>query len=143
MNYMNFKWCAFIVLVSLLPVQGYCLPSSSDGAQARRIVHQVELISRRCGGLDDLGRNTLKQSTVLMKMGPSAVYVLSNSLTTPDWKVRFWIADLMGYLGNADAQRPLFRLLQNQNENIRVRRQAYRSLRKLKIVIPAELKRGL
>lgn len=111
--------------------------------EVRRVIRQVTAISRHCRSIDELGRNTLKQSTELLNIGGPAVYALSPCLATEDWKVRFWIADILGYLNNQDARRPLLRLLSNRDEPLRVRRQAYRSLRKLNVPIPDELKQGL
>lgn len=124
-----------------MPLNG--APSASDKAQVRRIVGQVARISTGCSTLDELGRSTLAQSAALLDMGPDAVYCLSLCLDSSDWRVRFWVVDILGYLDNPDAQRPLMRILADNDEDVRVRRQACRSLQRLKIEVPGELKRGI
>jgi HEAT repeat protein len=138
---MKIIFCFAVVLLLTMPCFSEMTPAGK--VQVRNIVARVGAVSRRVRTLDELGRQTLGQSRQILDKGASAVYALSPCLDTPDWKVRFWIADILGYLDNPDAQRPLFRLLGNPQENRKVRRQAYRSLRRLKITVPPDKVQGL
>jgi HEAT repeat protein len=128
-----------IFIVFLLCAPCFAGSTATDKARVRAVVTEVAAVSRRVQTLDELGRRTLEQSRRIIDIGGPAVYALSPQLDTPDWKVRFWIADILGYLDNPDAQRPLLRLLTDPGENRKVRRQAYRSLRRLKVAVPADI----
>ena len=108
---------------------------AAQKARVRSIIKQVEDISKRCKTLDEFGRETVAQGKDMLSVGPCAVYALSNCLGDPDWKVRFWIADMLGYLENPDARRPLLRVIKDESENSEVRRQAEKSLKRLNIPI--------
>jgi hypothetical protein len=107
-------------------------PSLEEKIRVRSAVQEVAAISRRSGTLDELGRQSMRQSAAVLKEGPGAVYTLSGCLVSSDWKVRYWIVDIMGYLDNANAERPLLRVLNDTHENESVRQCARRSLMRIK-----------
>jgi len=115
-------------------------PDSALKARVRSIVKAVEKISKRSGTLDEFGQRTVGQGKSVLSIGPIAVYALSNCLSAePDWKVRFWIADMMGYLENPDAVRPLTRLRDDSSQDKRVRKQAEESIKRLKAPIERDV----
>lgn len=73
----------------------------------------------------------MKHGVEIMRIGETAVYALSLYTTHPDWKVRFWIVDMLGYLNNPDAKRPLIRILRNEHEKDIVYERAWKSLKSL------------
>jgi|GEM_PF-5323190 len=130
MNIKNY-FIPVMLLLSFLSVASARLPGSAEKEKVRSVIREVESISGKYDSLDEFGRNTVSQGKEVLGIGPSAVYTLSNCLNSPDWKVRFWIADMLGYLDNEDAKRPLLRLVNDKNENIQVRNQAEKSLKRL------------
>jgi HEAT repeat protein len=116
-----------VIAIASVQVQGGEYPTWEQKTEVRSVVRQVVLISRASTSLDEVGKRSLKQSTVILKIGAPAVYALSLYLSDSDWKVRYWIADMLGYLENPDARRPLLRLI-NNDQNETVRQRAQRSL---------------
>jgi len=115
-------------------------PDAALKARVRSIVKAVENISKRSGTLDEFGQRTVGQGKAVLSIGPGAVYALSNCLSAEtDWKVRFWIADMMGYLENPDAVRPLTRLRDDSSQDKRVRKQAEESIKRLKSPIERDV----
>ena len=123
----------------------YCVPYrafsalQSDAAQkaeVRAIVNEVQSISKRCRTLDEFGRKTIEQGKKVLSIGECAVYPLSTCLDdNTDWKVRFWIIDMLGYLENPDARRPLLRTINNAAEKEIVKQQAEKSLKRLSVPV--------
>lgn len=73
----------------------------------------------------------MRQSAEMLNIGPCAVYELSCLLDHPDWKVRFWIVDMLGYLENPDGVRPLQRVIGDERELDIIRERARLSLRRV------------
>jgi hypothetical protein len=130
-NLKKVLWLA-VFSVYILNAYSYDKPALSDKIDISIIIGEVKSLSRKCRDLDTFGRSTMVQSRKVLDMGPCAVYTLSWYLDNPDWKVRFWIADIMGYLDNKDAQAPLLRLIENENEQECVKERALMSLNRLK-----------
>jgi hypothetical protein len=125
-----------LLLFSFLSaLAGAQMPDSAEKAKVRSVISEVENISRECDTLDEFGRKTIAQGNEMLAIGSSAVYTLSSCLNNTDWKVRFWIADMLGYLDNKDAKRPLSRLINDKKENVKVRNQAENSLKRLETPI--------
>jgi len=120
-----------VVIAASLPVSGGQEPDAALKAKVYSIVREVESISRKSRTLDELGSASVLQGQEMLSAGPGAVYVLSNCLANPDWKVRFWIIDMLGYLENPDARRPLMRVIRNVSEKKQLREEAQRSLKRL------------
>lgn len=108
-------------------------PTIYDKINISIIMHEVENISRSTDNLDEFGKRTLKQGKEILDIGAKCIYVLSWYLDNPDWKVRFWIVDIMGYLKNMEAERPLSRVIDNPDEEKTVKDRALKSLKKLGI----------
>jgi hypothetical protein len=106
-------------------------PTVKEKIEVRLIVRELERISKDSVTLDEFGQRTLKQSQEVLQIGAPAVYSLSLCLNNKDWRVRFWIADILGYLNNPDARRPLLRLLDNNTERQAVRKRAIVSIKML------------
>jgi len=135
-----------IILLSLLVIFGSLLvlnalgpPDAEQKAKIGLIISQLEKISKKCGTLEEFGRQTVTLGMNILSIGPSAVYVLSPRINNQDWKVRFWIVDILGYLGNPDAERPLTRVINNETEQEEVREQAAKSLKRLKETPPENI----
>jgi len=122
-----------ILIMFLIASASAAMPRSAQKEKVRAIIGEVESLSRKYANLDEFGRNTVLQSQEVLAIGPSAVYTLSSCLNSHDWKVRFWIADMLGYMDNEDDKRPLLRLINNTNEDMRVRNQAAKSLKRFEI----------
>ncbi|MBN1822931.1 MAG: HEAT repeat domain-containing protein [Endomicrobiales bacterium] len=119
----------FILVFCRLNASEY--PSVQEKQRVGRIISAVSEISRGCPDIEELGKQTLAHAQEILDMGPSAVYALSLHMGEPDWKVRFWIIDIMGYLENYDAKRPLLRAINNRHEKKAVKEQAIKSLKRL------------
>ncbi len=124
---------AFAIFLVSVQVFAAPQPDAAQKAKVRSIIKEVRAISIQCDELEDFGRKTIEQGKQMLSVGPFAVYALSNCLDDPDWKVRFWITDMLGYLENPDARRPLMRVINNVSEEEQVRRQAESSLKKLDV----------
>jgi HEAT repeat protein len=124
-----------ILILLLISSAGAVMPRGAEKEKVRSVIREVESLSVKYKTLDEFGRNTMLQGKELLAIGPSAVYTLSNCLNSPDWRVRFWIADILGYLDNEDAKRPLLRLINDSNEDMRVRNKAVESLKRLETPI--------
>jgi hypothetical protein len=129
----NVRRFLVVLAVFLMPFTALSahMPNSVEKARVRSVIKEVENISRHCETLDEFGMATVSQGKKILSMGPVAVYALSNWLESPDWKVRFWITDMLGYLENPDAKRPLLRVIRNGAEKQIVREQAQRSLKRI------------
>jgi len=106
-------------------------PTSVQKNRITLIIKGLAKKSEKANTLDEFGRMSMKESKEVLDMGPGAVYVLSLYWCYPDWKVRYWIADILGYLENPDAERPLQRMLQNPHERDKVKLRVQKSLKRL------------
>ena len=82
--------------------------------------------------LDYLGRNTMAEAVKIMDAGVGASEVLIKRLKTAyDWKFRFWIVDLMGYIPDRDNILPLIEIIEDPLEKDIIRFRACESLKEL------------
>lgn len=127
------KTIIFFCILFIFPsfIHAYQYPDASEKSKIYKIIRSIEKLSQKSKNLNEFGSKTLKQSKDILDIGHSSVYVLSTLLDNPDWKVRFWIVDIMGYLNNIDAERPLIKILNNKNERKIIRKRALKSLRML------------
>ncbi len=100
------------------------------------VVRALETKSRAAGSLDAFGRATMSEGKVILDLGEGAVYAVALHCGHRDWKVRYWIADMLGYLDNSDAGRPLLRMLEKEGEHPLVKQQALRSMKRLRLPLP-------
>ena len=118
-------------------------PTTEEKIQARLVIKEVENISKVSESLDAFGRGTLEQGKKILGLGAASVYTLASFSEHPDWKVRFWIADILGYLNNPDAARPLERMIENRQERKEVRLRAAKSLKRLNMGVNSREKKNL
>ena len=122
-----FAVCLYLLLTAYrLPLEA----GEREDQIVRSVLSEVEQISKKSGTLESLGKKTLGQSATLLDLGEESCPVLLKALKDPgeDWKVRYWIADLLGYVGNAKALPALLAVVKNPKENRRVRLRACDSL---------------
>jgi hypothetical protein len=82
--------------------------------------------------LEYVGRNTMVEAVQIMDIGSSASVVLIGRLKTADnWKFRFWIVDLMGYIPSRDNILPLIEIVEDPREKEIIRVRACESLKEL------------
>lgn len=96
-----------------------------------RILKRVENVARQ-HDLDYLGRSTLKESVEIMELGVKVSHVLVEKLKlTGNWKFRFWIVDMLGYIPNRDNIVSLIEVIEDSTEEELVRLRACESLEEL------------
>ncbi|GEM_PF-1880056 len=96
------------------------------------ILYRVEEIARE-NPLEYVGKNTMSEAVEIMDTGPQTAPILIGWLKgTRNWKMRFWIVDMLGYVGGVDNILPLIEVIENPDENIHVRLRACESIKELK-----------
>ena len=102
-----------------------------EKAIARSALREVEAIARREKNLDKFGKSTLSQAAVILDFGVQAQPVLLMNLKDKrkDWKVRFWVADILGYVGDEGSAGALWNMEKNLRERKEVRQRARLALR--------------
>jgi len=97
------------------------------------VMSALRRIERRSTSLDQFGRSTMAQAARILAIGPPAIPFLSRNLSDSStrWRLRYWIADMLGYLQHPDAVRVLTRLRKNKAEHAKVREKARKSLEQL------------
>lgn len=97
----------------------------------KSILEGVEDIARQ-HDLDYFGRSTLKESVEIMELGAKASPVLVERLKmSKNWKFRFWIVDMLGYIPHRDNIVPLIEVIEDCTEEEIVRLRACESLKEL------------
>jgi len=100
--------------------------------KVEHILNKVYKIAQK-NELDYLGRSTMSESVELMDMGAKVIPVLVEKLkVTDNWKLRFWIVDIMGYIPSKDNILPLIEVIEDNTEREEVRLRSCESLRELK-----------
>ena len=94
---------------------------------------RVESIAGRETSRETFGKSTLQESAVLLDLSTQAVPGLLKHLKSRkgDWKARFWAVDMLGYVGNASAVRPLRGIASDKREKVLVRKRARRALKEI------------
>ncbi len=94
---------------------------------------QVEYLARSMETLEHFGKNTLEQASTVLDMGPDACPTLAKWLKNrrKDWKTRYWVADMLAYVGRADSVKPLMRAVRSEKEHRSVRLRALESVEEL------------
>ena len=89
------------------------------------ISHKVKLILKRVRitagesqSLDSLGLATMAEAIEIMEIGSGAVKILTEELKREkeDWRIRFWLIDMLGYLNHEYAVEPLASIMLNSSE---------------------------
>jgi hypothetical protein len=96
----------------------------------RNILIQVESLSNKAKTLDFLGKETMSQSAEIMDLGEESLPVLLQALKdrTKDWKLRYWVTDLLGYVGTGACEDDLLLVIKNPGEKKLIRLRACDSL---------------
>lgn len=115
-----------------------------DSETLQKIEHILERIYRLSErtSLENLGRGSMSESVALMDIGEPAARVISMKLKEKNnWRYRFWLVDMLGYVGGEGNITPLIEVVEDSSENIRVRLRAAESLRELRLsrALPALL----
>ena len=95
-------------------------------------MHEVVSIARSSKGLEEFGKKTMIQSKQLLDGGVGGIEVWGKYHNAYDWKVRFWVADMLGYFPCAVAERILSDICSRTNEEEKVVVRAQESLNKIK-----------
>jgi hypothetical protein len=99
--------------------------------KVEKILKRVENISKN-KGLEFLGRSTMSESVELMDMGVKVCPVLVSKLKiSKDWKLRFWLVDLLGYIPSRENIIPLVEVIEDSTEKEITRLRACDSLKEL------------
>ncbi|MBN2408015.1 MAG: HEAT repeat domain-containing protein [Elusimicrobia bacterium] len=103
------------------------------------VLKRVEALSVSAD-LNALGQSTMSEAVEIMDMGPVTAPVLAEKLksASSNWKFRFWIVDLMGYIDTPKVILPLVEVIEDKAENEKVRIRACESLKELKYPQAAE-----
>ncbi len=99
--------------------------------QVLRILETVQNLSQQ-GSLNYLGQNTMNEAVMIMDMGKKTSPVLGRELRKNfNWKYRYWLVDILGYIEDRNNIIPLIEIIENENENLKVRLRACESLQEL------------
>ncbi len=100
--------------------------------KAESVLKKVEEIAKKYD-LGYLGRNTMNESVEMMDIGTAVSPVLVEKLkVSQNWKFRFWIVDILGFIANKDNIIPLIEVIEDNTEKEIVRLRACESLKELK-----------
>ena len=94
---------------------------------------RVESIAKRGTSLEQFGKSTLQESAILLDLSAQAVPGLLKHLESRkgDWKARFWAVDMLGYVGDVSAVKPLREIASSRREKTLVRKRARRALKEI------------
>ena len=100
--------------------------------KAEYILKKVENIARY-HNLDYLGRSTMSEAVEIMDIGAGAIPVLVRKLKdSANWKLRYWIVDIMGYIQSRSNIVPLIEVVEDNMEKEIIRIRACESLKELR-----------
>src|SRR4051812_26860263 len=91
-----------IVLLAsaLILAGGPAAGRTKQEAIAGSVLRRVEAISAKVKTLDSLGKSTLEESAQIMDLDRDSERPLVKALRgSKDWKVRYWAADMLAYVG--------------------------------------------
>lgn len=79
---------------------------------------EVEFIAKNTKTLEAFGKETLSQSQIFLDLKSSGVPLLLQTLKRKEknWKVRYWACDMLGYVGEAEAEKELLSLVSDQSQ---------------------------
>ena len=130
-----FSGCAVKIVEK--PTPPAPVPSVSEIDTERRqkaeyILKKVESIAEK-HNLDYLGLSTMSEAVEIMDIGAAAVPVLVKKLKdSANWKLRYWIVDIMGYIPCRSNIVPLIEVIEDSREKEIVRIRACESLKELR-----------
>ncbi len=84
--------------------------------------------------LENLGRSTMSESVALMDMGDRIAPILIQELKSgSNWKFRFWLVDMLGFVGGYGNILPLVEVIEDNSEREKVRLRACESIKELRL----------
>lgn len=97
---------------------------------ATSVLSEVRQIASKTKNLEELGKQSLSQATVLLDLKEPVLPVLEQILLAREenWKVRYWVTDLVGYIGNVKTSEKLLKIVTNNKELSLIRRRALDSI---------------
>lgn len=102
------------------------------------ILDKIDRIAKR-STLEYLGKSTMKESVDIMDSGPMISYILIEYLkTSENWKFRYWLVDMLGYLRTRHNIIPLIEVIEDATENVSVRIKACESVLELSYITSVE-----
>lgn len=116
--------------------------ASQEEKLIQNTLEQVEKICKRTKNIESLGKETLSQSAVLLDLSESSLPALIKIVRNrnKDWRMRYWAADMIGYVGNPKTVAVLLKLAQNKKEKKLIRLRALDSIAEIETRYPKELK---
>lgn len=97
--------------------------------QVNQIITTVEKICLSTDNLDLIGKKTMKQSQEIMDIGKDAsLPLIKNFQNSDNYKLRYWIVDILGYLQDERNLYILEEIVQDEEENFKVRKKAAESI---------------
>ncbi len=120
---------ALLISNFLMSIAGKVWGGAREDEIAGTALREVRYISGHSRSLDMFGKGTVSQSAVVLDLSTAAQPALFKELReNKDWKVRYWVADILGYVGDAQALDPLFRVARRKGEKTETRLRALDSL---------------
>ncbi len=124
--------CSVVRMPHKIPVVPKKKIDTETWQKAESVLEKVEEIAKEYD-LGYLGRNTMNESVEMMDIGTAVSPVLVEKLkVSQNWKFRFWIVDILGFIANKDNIIPLIEVIENNTEKEIVRLRACESLKELK-----------
>jgi hypothetical protein len=105
-----------------------------DKEKQQRIEKILDSVSQKASrmSLESLGRSTMKESVDIIDMGPLAVsHLIRRIKKTRNWKMRYWLVDMLGYIDSRDGLWPLLEIIEDPAEKEEVRLRACETLKEL------------
>lgn len=118
------------ILLCLLASAEFLYGGEKEENLIRSVLNQVEIIAQKSKTLDEFGKQTLTQSATILDLKESSESVLLKTVaqSNKDWKVRFWVVDILGYVGNSETETVLLKIIGNEKEKSLIRIKSLESL---------------
>lgn len=95
------------------------------------VLNKVESLSKT-NDLDYLGRSTMNESVEVLDCGAAVSSIIIHRLKiSENWKFRYWLVDILGYLGSPENVIALVEVIEDNTEKILVRLRACDSISEL------------
>jgi hypothetical protein len=108
--------------------------SGFDRETRQKIEKTLKTVSSKAANrsLNQLGRSTMKEAVDIMDMGPQVAVLLVEKLKkSGNWKMKYWIVDMLGYIDNSNSIFPLLEIIEDPSEKQQVRLRACETLKEL------------
>ena len=107
-----------------------------DPETRQRVEHILRRVKRasESRSLENLGRTTMNEAVVLMDLGNDISSIIIKALKqNGNWKYRFWLVDILGFVGGTGNIIPLVEVIEDTSEHLEVRLRACESLKELRL----------